>query len=237
MRSIAIIPARSGSKGLPDKNIKVIHQKPLMAWTIEAAIESCQFDEVMVSTDSLKYADIARKYGASVPFMRSESMSSDTASTWDTVREVIENYRELGKVFDTFCLLQPTSPLRTAGNIAKGMELFKNKKADSVIAVCEMEHSLNICNKLNREFSMDGFYDSNQSGRRQDSEKYYRINGALYIQKVVALKEYKNLYGPNSYAYVMDKISSIDIDDEVDFIQAEAVMGYYLNINNAEKTR
>lgn len=231
MRSIAIIPARSGSKGLPDKNIKEFHHKPLMAWTIEAALESCQFDEVMVSTDSLEYADIAKKYGASVPFLRSESMSSDTASTWDTVREVIRNYTQVGREFDTFCLLQPTSPLRKTNDIIAGMELFNRKNADSVIAVCKLEHSINICNRLNQELSMENFFDSNMSGRRQDFAQYYRINGALYIQKVSELMQFKNLYGPNSYAYVMDKASSVDIDDEIDFIQAEALMAYSLEIN------
>lgn len=224
MKSIAIIPARSGSKGLPDKNIKIFCGKPLLAWTIEAALESKQFDEVMVSTDSSRYAEIAKKYGAQVPFLRSEATASDTAGSWDMVREVIENYKSIGKEFDVICLLQPTSPLRRAEDIVSGMQLFKEKNADSVIAVCKLEHSISACNVLKSDLSLDGFFDSNKSGRRQDAEVYYRINGALYIQKVSELTQCKNLYGPKSYAYVMDKCSSVDIDDEIDFIQAEAVM-------------
>lgn len=225
MRTIAIIPARSGSKGLPDKNIKLFCGKPLIAWTIEAALKSQQFDEVMVSTDSETYAEIAKKYGAQVPFLRSEEMSSDTAGTWDTVREVIANYKKLGREFETLCLLQPTSPLRRAEDIVAGMNLFREKEANSVIAVCKLEHSIRACNTIGKDLSMDGFFDSNTSGRRQDAELYYRINGALYVQKVSELMQYKNLYGSKSYAYVMDKGSSLDIDDEIDFVMAENI--YY----------
>lgn len=227
MKNIAIIPARSGSKGLPDKNIKMFCGKPLMAWTIEAALKSKQFEEVMVSTDSLKYAEIAKEYGAQVPFLRSETMASDTAGTWDTVREVVENYKKFGKEFDAFCLLQPTSPLRKAEDIVAGMQLFREKNADSVVSVCKLEHSISTCNVLKSDLSLNGFFDSSRSGRRQDAEVYYRINGALYIQKISELIQCKNLYGPKSYAYVMDKIFSMDIDDEIDFVQAEALRKYF----------
>jgi len=231
MKTIAIIPARAGSKGLPDKNIKMFCGKPLLAWTIEAALNSQQFDEVMVSTDSVKYAEVAKRYGAQVPFLRSEEMSSDTAGTWDTVREVIENYKELGKEFETFCLLQPTSPLRQSEDIVSGMKLFRDKEADSVVSVCKLEHSINTCNVLGHDLSMNDFFDSNKSGRRQDAKDYYRINGAIYIQKVDGLLEHKNLYGPKSYAYVMDKVSSVDIDDEVDFIMAEVICEKRVRLN------
>lgn len=224
MRRIAVIPARSGSKGLKDKNIKEMAGKPLMAYTIEAARLSGVFDEIMVSTDSEKYAEIARKYGASVPFLRSEATSGDKASTWDTVREVIGNYKNLGEEFDVVAVLQPTSPLRTADDIKGGMELFDKNHASAVIGVCELEHSINICNTLGENNSMNGFFDSNVSGRRQDAGKYYRINGALYIQKVDALMNKENLYGEGSYAYIMDKKASIDVDDEMDFKMAESLM-------------
>ena len=114
MTSIAIILARSGSKGLKDKNIKLMNGKPLIAYSIEAAKNSGLFDVVHVSTDSQKYADIAAEYGADEPFLRSEEMSSDTADSWDAVLEVLRRYKELGKEFDMVTLLQPTSPIRTA---------------------------------------------------------------------------------------------------------------------------
>ena len=109
MRSIAIIPARSGSKGLPDKNIRPLNGKPLLAYSIEAALASGLFDTVHVSTDSERYADIARQYGADEPFLRSAEASSDTASSEDAIREVLRRYEEMGQRFDAFMLLQPTS--------------------------------------------------------------------------------------------------------------------------------
>lgn len=124
MKNIAIITARSGSKGLPNKNIRLLNGKPLMAYTIEAAIKSNMFDEVFVSTDSEEYADIAKEYGASVPFLRSQENAGDSSSSWDVVKETIENYKELGKVYDTVALLQPTSPLRRAEDIVAGYKLM-----------------------------------------------------------------------------------------------------------------
>ena len=113
MKNIAIIPARAGSKGLPDKNIKLLNGKPLLQYSVEAALGSGCFDKVMVSTDSEKYAEIAREAGAEVPFLRSAYTSTDKASSWDMVEEVLDGYERLGWTFDTFCLLQPTSPMRT----------------------------------------------------------------------------------------------------------------------------
>lgn len=114
MNNIAIIPARSGSKGLPDKNILDLNGHPLMYYTIKAALKSGCFDTVMVSTDSEKYADIAKSCGAEVPFLRSEELSSDTAGSWDVVREVLTQYKVMGNSFDYVALMQPTSPLRNA---------------------------------------------------------------------------------------------------------------------------
>ena len=133
MKNIAIIPARSGSKGLVDKNIKELQGKPLIAYSIEAALQSGFFDEVMVSTDSDVYAYIAKEWGAQVPFLRSAEMASDSAGSWDTVREVLDRYKALGKEFDTVCLLQPTSPLRTQEDIRNAYQIYQNKNAKAVI--------------------------------------------------------------------------------------------------------
>jgi len=121
MKNIAIIPARSGSKGLKDKNIKPLLDIPLLAYSIRAAKDSALFDEIMVSTDSDDYAQIAKDYGASVPFLRSAKTSSDTAGSWDVVTEVLSQYQTSGRYFDTICLLQPTSPLRIASDIIGGV--------------------------------------------------------------------------------------------------------------------
>ena len=128
MKNIAMIPARSGSKGLKDKNIRLLNGKPLLAYSIEAAIQSKLFDEIMVSTDSSYYADIAEKYGAKVPFLRSEGNSSDSASSWDTVQEILSFYRNAGEEFDSFCLLQPTSPLRMRKILSMHMIFTRRKR-------------------------------------------------------------------------------------------------------------
>lgn len=224
MKHIAIVPARSGSKGLKDKNIKELKGKPLMAYTIEAALSSGVFDCVHVSTDSEEYAAIARECGADVPFLRTRELAGDTTSSWDALRYVINRYEELGKVFDYVTLLQPTSPLRDAEDIKNACKILNEKDADAVISVCELEHSIQICNTLGENGSMCQFIDSNKVGARQLGEKFYRLNGAIYMQKTSILMSGQNLYNENSYAYVMDKIHSIDIDDAFDFRMAQMVL-------------
>ena len=135
MRNIAIIIARSGSKGLKNKNIRLLKGKPLMAYTIEAALKSKCFDKVMVSTDSKKYADIAREYGAEVPFLRSKETAKDSTSPWDVVKEVLDQYKLMGEEFDTFALLQPTSPLRDHKDIRNAYKEFDEKKANAVVSM------------------------------------------------------------------------------------------------------
>lgn len=226
MKNIAIIPARSGSKGLRDKNIKELLGKPLIAYSIEAAVQSNLFDEVMVSTDSEEYAEIARLCGASIPFLRSKEMSSDNADSWDAVREVLDMYKELGKEFDTVCLLQPTSPLRKSDNIVEAYEVFVEKKADTVIGVCETEHSPLWENTLPEDNSMDNFIEESNDLRRQLLPIFYRINGAMYIVSTDKIVKRENLYR-NSFAYIMPIAQSIDIDTELDFILAEKIIEYY----------
>lgn len=225
MKNVAIIPARSGSKGLVHKNIKTLCGKPLIAHTIEAALKSGLFEEVMVSTDSPEYAEIAKEFGAQVPFLRSSDLANDQASSWDVVREVIEYYESNGKTFDSVCLLQPTSPLRTDQNIHEAYELFEQKNAVTVVSVCEMDHSPLWANTLPDDFSMKQFLRPEVLDKnRQGLETFYRINGALYIVQVDHLKNHANIYGEGSFAYVMDKKDSIDIDDMDDFLVAETYM-------------
>ena len=224
MNNIAIIPARSGSKGLKDKNIKLMCGKPLMAYSIEAALESGCFDEVMVSTDSQEYADIAIQYGAKIPFLRSEATSSDTASSWDMVTEVLENYAKEGKVFDTFCLLQPTSPLRNAEDIQSAYELYKTKADFAVVSVCEAEHSPLWCGHLPEDGEFIGFMNRGGDKQRQAGKKFYRLNGAIYIVDTEKFKSEKFLYQEGSYAYIMPQKRSVDIDTEMDFVFAEVLL-------------
>lgn len=231
MKNIAIIPARSGSKGLKDKNIKELAEKPLIFYTIKAAIDSSKFNKVIVSTDSRFYAKIAQQYGAEVPFLRSQKNSSDTASSWDMVREVLENYRKKGEIFDTFMLLQPTSPLRTAQNIIEAYEEMEEKNANSIVSVCEVDHSPLHCNTLPKNLSLEGFICSSAKGkRRQEMDTFYRFNGAIYLSSVSFFEGKGDIYGEKCYAYIMDKNVSIDIDDEYDFVMAEALMWHFQSV-------
>lgn len=216
---LAIIPARSGSKGLKDKNIKMMNGKPMIAYTIEAAQNSKIFEDIIISTDSEKYAEIAKKYGGSVPYLRDKKLANDNAKSSDVILDILNRVE---KKYDSFIMLQPTSPLRIEKNIIEAYKMYLEKKANSVVSVCEMEHSPLWANILNEERRMDSFLkgiDVNKN--RQELETYYRINGALYIANVEYFKKYQNFYYKDSYAYVMKKENSIDIDDELDFKIAE----------------
>lgn len=227
MRNIAIIPARSGSKGLTDKNIRELAGRPLIAYTIEAALKSGMFETVMVSTDSTRYAQIAREYGAEVPFFRSREASSDTASSWDVVREVLDKYQEAGKAFDTLMLLQPTSPLRTVQNIREAYEEMEEKEANAVVSLCEMEHSPQQCNVLPEDLSLEKFIRPSAKGkRRQEMERFYRFNGAIYLVKVETFRRNAGIYSDRCFAYLMGRRESVDIDDEFDFAVAESFVKY-----------
>ena len=225
MKNIAIIPSRSGSKGIKDKNIRLLNGKPLMAYTIEAALQSGCFDTVMVSTDCEKYAKIAKEYGAEVPFLRSEETSKDSSSPWEVVKEVLLKYEERGKQFDTFALLQPTSPLRGFSDIVNAYEEMEEKKAKAVVSMCELECSMHLVNKLPASLSMKGFISYEQyNKRRQDIAPYYRFNGAVYISRVDSFMKNMDIYEDECYAYIMDRRRSFDIDDEFDLMVVEAIM-------------
>jgi CMP-N,N'-diacetyllegionaminic acid synthase len=224
MKNIAIIPARSGSKGLKDKNIKLLNGKPLLVYSIEAAQNSDIYDEIFVSTDSEHYANIAQQNGAKVPFLRSQDLASDTASSWDVVKDAIKKYSALGKEFETVTLLQPTSPLRTAEDIKAGYMEFLNRDADFVVSVCEVDHSPLWCNILPEDNSMVNFLNKDIINyQRQMMPTFYRISGALYIIKTDFLFNTEDYYSEKSYAIILPKIHSVDIDDELDFTIAESI--------------
>lgn len=225
MKNIAIIPARSGSKGLKDKNIRLLNGKPLLAYSIEAAIKSKCFDTIIVSTDSKKYAEIAKKYGAEVPFFRSKKNSSDKSSAWDAVKEVLNCYKKQKKEFDTFMYLQPTSPLRSSKDIKNAYKLYKDLKVNSIVSVCETEVSPLYCYHLPKDMLLSRVLNvKNENKPRQDVGNYYTMNGAIYLANVESFLKTNDIYKNKCYAYVMNKTSSIDIDDEIDLVVAEQLL-------------
>lgn len=224
MSNIAIIPARSGSKGLKDKNIKELNGIPLIAYSIKCAIDSGMFDCVFVSTDSREYAKIAEKYGADAHFLRSEKNSGDMAGSWDVVREVLEQFEKEGKVFDNIMLLQPTSPLRTVEDIKNSFEMMREKNAKAIVSVTEMEHSPLWCNTLPDDLSMRLFFNNEIINRpRQELPTYYRVNGAIYLIMKDEL-ESNRMFREKCYAYIMPVERSVDIDTELDFKMVEFIL-------------
>lgn len=218
---LAIIPARSGSKGLKDKNIKILCGKPLISYTIEAAIESGIFEDVVVSTDSEAYKKISEQYGAWVPFLRTKALAEDTSTTIEVIENVLLGLKNIGKEYDSLMLLQPTSPLRDKYDIRKSVKLFYEKKANAVVSMCECDYSPQLTRTLDNNMELDGFLLNSDKIRRQELKKSYRLNGAIYLMKVNYFYKYKYVYKEKSYAYIMDKSKSIDIDDLNDFEYAE----------------
>lgn len=218
--NIAIIPARGGSKRIPRKNIKEFFDKPIIAYSIEAAIKSRVFDIIMVSTDDNDIADIALEYGATVPFMRSSRTSSDFATTYDVLNEVILEYQKLGLTIETICCIYPCSPLLTDEVLISAYQKFIYSKADSLMPVVKFSYPIqralkiedNILSFANPEYS---------TSRSQDLLPMYHDVGMFYFLRVQALLREETLLCSNS-AYLEMKESQIqDIDSEEDWKIAE----------------
>lgn len=216
--NIAIIPARGGSKRLPGKNIKLLAGKPMIAWTIEAALESGVFDHVFVSTDSEEIANVSRDFGAEVPFIRPASLATDEATTDDVVTHLVEWFeRHYDHSVTTVAILQPTSPLRNAEHIRDAAELKNKKSARAVVSVCKLEYAIQFCNKLAPDGAMDGFIKPDNIKRTQELEPCYRLNGAIYLFGRSYVGKLDEIYSKGTYAYEMKSILSIDIDTKQDF--------------------
>ena len=218
---LAIIPARGGSKRLPRKNILDLNGKPLIAYSIEAGLNSKYIDNVVVSSDDDEILNISKEFGADT-IKRPDELATDTATSFDAIKHTIENSNK----YDYIILLQPTSPLRDNKHIDEAIELLESKSADAVVSVCKMDHSPLWSNSLDDTLSMNGFLrDEVLNKRSQDLETYYRLNGAIYICKTDKLLEAKSFFlKENIFAYKMDRKSSIDIDEEIDFKVAEILI-------------
>ncbi|MCU1800325.1 cytidylyltransferase domain-containing protein [Pectobacterium parvum] len=210
--TLAIIPARGGSKRLPRKNVKLLHGKPLIAWTIDAALAAKTIDDVIVSTDDGEIASIARQYGAQVPFIRPASLASDTSTTEDVIRHAVD-FMSVKNNYDKVIILQPTSPLRTAENIDEANLFFDSQNANAVVSVTECEHNPNWINGIDATYSLEGFMDAKNFRKG----KFYRLNGAMYIIKKELSSDFSVFYKKESFAYIMSNKCSVDIDTEIDF--------------------
>lgn len=220
MKKIAIIPARSGSKGLKDKNILLLNGKHMIGWTIEAAKQSNMFERVIVSTESEKYMKICESYGAEI-MKRKPELATDNATTFDVLQNVLNNIKE---EYDYFVLLQPTSPLRDSIDIIEACKLFEKNISmfDFLVSVSRASHSSDLIKPI-IDGSMEAFDKDFSKYRRQDKEEFYP-NGAIFISKIDSYISQKHFFGRKSIAFKMDKLNSIDIDDILDFKMAEVAM-------------
>lgn len=223
-RILAIIPARSGSKGMKDKNITPLCGKPMIAYTMEAALESGIFEDVVVSTDSPLYAEIAKGFGASVPGLRPEELSHDRATSADVVLYTLDLLEKQGKNFDYFVLLQPTSPLRTHTHIVDGIKLLMEQQADSVVSLCPCAHPPEWTCKEEHLSNLSYFATELKNQPRQTLKSSYQLNGSLFIAKVSVFREEKNFFCGNSVAYLMKTKDSVDVDDKDGFLFAEYLL-------------
>ena len=220
MKRIAIITARGGSRRIPGKNIKDFCGKPILAYSIEAARQSACFDEVMVSTDSEEIADIARKYGALVPFMRSVRTSGDYAVTADVIAEVLTEYDRRGKRFDMFCCIYPTAPFVTAEMLAKAVEQYEASDADAVVAAVPYSFPPQRSFVI-REGYVRYQYPENERARSQDLEPVYHDCGQFYLCSAEMFWRCHTLIMPRTIPFLMSENEVQDIDTEEDWKLAE----------------
>lgn len=223
-RVLAVIPARGGSKRLPKKNVLPLNGKPLIAWTIDAALEALSVDRVLVTTDCAEIAEVAMRHGAEVPFLRPAHLADDTSSTNDVLMHLVNNLAD--DDFDIVLVLQPTSPLRTSQDIDEALQRFGTDEVDGVVTVCECEHSPMWSNTLPADQNLGDFIRSEIKDKRsQDLPQYYRLNGALYaFAKDAFIKAGGIHYSEKVFAHSMPIARSIDIDHQLDFELAEFMM-------------
>lgn len=216
---LAIIPARKGSKGLPNKNIKRIKNKPLISYTIEAALKSKKIDNIFISTNDKRIISIAKNYKLNIPFMRPDELATDNSPAIKTYLHTIKKLEKIYKKnIKNFVVLLPTSPLRSTKDIDNSIELFFKKKANSVISMSEANHPVHWHKNLKGEGKINSLFKNNLSTmNRQKLKKTYIPNGSIYVFDYNFLKKKMNYYGHKSYAYIMPKLKSYDIDDFEDF--------------------
>lgn len=218
---LAIIPARGGSKRIPRKNIKDFLEKPIIAYPIEAAISSKLFNEVMVSTDDQEIAEVAKKYEAKVPFMRSEKNSNDHSTTVDVIEEVLLEYKKIGKEFDNVCCLYPTAPFVTPERLVEALKLLERYGADSVLPVTSFNYPIQRSFKIENDGTLKMNWPENINTRSQDLMPTYHDSGQFYCLDVKKFLIQKKLFMDNTLPIIVSELEVQDIDNEEDWKIAE----------------
>lgn len=225
MRIAAVIPARGGSKGIPRKNLAPLGGKPLIAWTIEAAFDSKILSRVVVSTDDEEIASVAKLWGADVPFLRPAEISGDNAQALEVIAHALNELRtDQGEAYDAVAYLQPTSPFRSAEQLAAALELFNRERPDTLVSVIQVPHNM-VPDSLMRPLGTSDLLllesPAGQKLRRQEKETLFARNGpAILIVSAVDIQVHGRVYGERVLGFEMDRLSSLDIDDPSDMEMA-----------------
>lgn len=220
MSNVAIIPARGGSKRIPRKNIKLFLGKPIIAYSIETAINSGIFDYVMVSTDDAEIANIAKSYGAQVPFFRSHQTSNDFSTTADVIIEVLNELKKTGRDYDNACCIYPTAPLLSEKSLVDAYNLLLTKNYNTVLPVCQFSYPVQRALKMD-ESKVSMIWPENLNVRSQDLQKVYHDAGQFYWLKTSTFLENQKMFSENSGAVILNEIQVQDIDNETDWKMAE----------------
>ncbi len=220
LKVFGLIPARGGSKGIPRKNVKLIAGKPLIVWTIEAALRSSLLDAVVVSTDDPEIAEVARNAGAQVPFMRPPEIAQDKTSGLEPVLHALDQLPQ----YESVLLLQPTSPLRTTEDIDECLRMAKERNALSVASVSESLTHPYWTYRLGEFQTLSPMVDAAPIARRQDLPKVFALNGALYFSNANWLRRSRNFVGTDTLAYVMQRERAVDLDTSLDWKFAELLL-------------
>ena len=221
---LAIVPARAGSKRLPQKNIKLLNGLPLISHTFEAIKNSKYISATIATSDCSEVLKISTQYNNIYPLDRPSELASDTATSIDVVMHAVEYAKKIGE-FDIVCLLQPTSPLRTTQDIDNAIALYIEKQAKGVVSLSKCQHSPLWATAIETQEEFKQFVKSLTNTRSQDLKEFYQLNGAIYLVDKVSLLSTNKLFQDNDYyPFIMSEQNSIDIDTNLDFIIAEAIL-------------
>lgn len=232
-RILAVIPARGGSKGIPSKNIFNIDGYPLIKYTLDCANNSKYIDKVIVSTDNQEIKKVAEQYGGNVPFMRPSELAEDHSKTIHAVIHVIDTLKKMGETYDYVVLLQNTVPLRKHIHVDKAIQKIIDRNENSLVSVTEVEQHPILMRTLDKNEHTHNLLNMNSTVRRQDFPKYYRVDGAIYIQKIDENFNLETSFNDGKLAYIMNKKYSTDIDTYKDI----KVIEYYLEKERKTKMR
>jgi CMP-N,N'-diacetyllegionaminic acid synthase len=223
-KTLVIIPARGGSKGIPQKNIKLLGDKPLIQYSIDVARELVEDNMICVSTDDEKIREVCESLNLEIPFVRPESLSTDTAGTYEVLVHALQYYIDKGMEVNRIVLLQPTSPFRSSNQIKEALSLW-NENSELIIGVKKTKaNPYYVLMEENSEGYLELSKKSNDITQRQSVPPVYELNGAIYIINAKKLLQEKSLRAFKTQKYLMDEVTSVDIDEPLDWLYAEAIL-------------